>query len=324
MAMSSAAETPIEILVVGEYFCDLIFSGLSEPPRLGADLFAEGLTVTPGGCYNMALALTRLRIPTAWASDFGTDLFSRLVLEQAEIDAIDPRAFNRIAGSLKRVSAAFSGAGERGFISYSENDVRPPDVGLLARLRPRWLLQSFRFDPDWLSFLRQAKASGIKIFSDCRHTDFTLSTPGVRELLTLSEVFSPNEAEALALTGRRDIEGALADLAEICPAIIIKRGPKGASALENGRRLDIAAPDVLVVDTVGAGDAFNAGFIAGVAWGSDFAECVKLAVFCGALSTTGAGNSAVPDAAKLVAYAARQRENTGAKPYQASASHVIS
>ena len=59
--------------MVGEYFCDLIFSGLSGVPKPGAEFFADGLTMRPGGCYTSALALTRLGVASAWAADFGTD-----------------------------------------------------------------------------------------------------------------------------------------------------------------------------------------------------------------------------------------------------------
>jgi len=294
-----------DVLVAGEYFCDLIFSGLGAPPRLGAEVMAEALTVRPGGCYNMAVALTRLGLRTAWATDFGTDLFSRLVLAEAEREGIDSSAFRYVEDSLQRVSAAFSGGGERGFISYSEDAVRPPDFRVLARLRPRWLLQSFRFEPEWLAFMRAARAAGVSILSDCRGGDFDLATPGVEEFLSLSDVFSPNEAEAFALAGCTDIDTALSVLAEITPTVVIKRGALGASAISQGKRLDLAAPQVEVVDTVGAGDAFNAGYLAGLLWESSFAECLRLAVACGSLSTTGAGSSACPSAARLSSFVAR-------------------
>ena len=61
----------VDVLVAGEYYCDLIFSGLDAPPTLGGEVFARGLTVRPGGCYNIALGLTRLGVRTAWACDFG-------------------------------------------------------------------------------------------------------------------------------------------------------------------------------------------------------------------------------------------------------------
>ena len=293
-----------DVLVAGEYFCDLIFSGLPEAPRLGADIFAESLSVMPGGTYNMVLALVRLGLSAPWACDFGTDLFSRLVLEQAERDGIDPMLFNRLDRSVQRVSSAFSRAGERGFISYSETAVVAPDPVVLETAQPKWLLQSFRFDPDWLDFIAAAKARGVKIFGDCRHGDFTLATPGITEFLGFMDVFSPNEAEALALAGTGDIEAALLQLAALTPCVVIKRGAAGASVLARGERFDVPAPAVTVCDTVGAGDAFNAGFLYGAVRRLPLVDCVQLAVACGAISTTGPGSSAVATVDVLSAFLA--------------------
>jgi sugar/nucleoside kinase (ribokinase family) len=226
----------VEVLVACEYFCDLIFAGLNGVPRPGAEYFAGGLTVRPGGGYNMALALTRLGIATGWAVDFGTDLFSRIVLEQSARDHLNPGAFNLLAHDVQRVSAAFTHQGERGFISYSQTEVLPPPVELLDRLKPKWLLQTFRFTPAWLGFLRAARARGIRIFADCAHGEFTLETPSIREFLSLVDIFSPNEAEALALTGRQEVDEALDDLAALVPAVVIKCGSLGASGLTSSTR----------------------------------------------------------------------------------------
>lgn len=293
-----------DVLVAGEYYCDLIFSGLPDVPRLGADMFATGLDVMPGGTYNMVLALTRLGLSAPWACDFGTDLFSRLVLEQAERDGIDPMLFNRLDRPVQRVSSAFSRAGERGFISYSETAIVAPDPVLFEKAQPKWLLQTFRFEADWLDFIAEAKGRGAHIFGDCRHGDFSLSTRTITEFLGLMDVFSPNEAEALALTGAADIEEALSQLATLTPAVVVKRGALGASVLARGERFDVAAPVVTVRDTVGAGDAFNAGFLCGAVARRPLQECVRLAVTCGAISTTGPGSSAVPTAASLADYLA--------------------
>ena len=149
--MSDVSRT--DVLVLGEYYCDLVFTGLDGAPRPGTEVFAAALNVRPGGCYNMALALTRLGVETAWSVDFGTDLFSRLVLDQAARDGVSPVAFNVLGRDVARVSAAFAEGSERGFISYSTAPVVPPETALLDRLRPRWLLQSFRYDAGWLDFL---------------------------------------------------------------------------------------------------------------------------------------------------------------------------
>ena len=294
-----------DVLVAGEYYCDLIFTGLSTSPAYGEEIIASGLTTRPGGCYNMALGLTRLGLRTAWAADFGTDLFSRLVLDSAAADGIDPTAFRQLGRPAAMVSAAFADSRDRGFITYRGTDVMPPDLDLLVRLEPRWLLQSFRYTSEWLRFIWAAKDSGISIFGDCNGDDVTLQCAGVREFIGLCDVFSPNETEALRLTGATSVEAALDALIEVNPAVLIKRGANGVAASIDGRRYDETAPPVDVVDTVGAGDAFAAGYLAGVLWDLPVAERLRAAVACGTLSTTGAGSSATPTAGELNAFVDR-------------------
>ncbi|HVX80914.1 MAG TPA: carbohydrate kinase family protein [Devosiaceae bacterium] len=294
-----------DVLVAGEYYCDLIFSGLAGAPAYGREIVASGLATRPGGCYNMALGLTRLGLRTAWAADFGTDLFSRLVLEAAAADGIDPVAFRQLGRPAEMVSAAFDDRVERGFITYRGADVVPPERGLLERLAPRWLLQTFRYTPDWLAFMRAAREAGALIFGDCNGDEVTLATPGVRDFIALCDVFSPNEPEALRLTGAGSVEAALARLAEINRSVLVKRGAGGVSALVDGQRHEEAAPAVAVVDTVGAGDAFAAGYIAASLSGLPLTERLRHAVACGTLSTTGAGSSASPTAAELKTFAER-------------------
>ncbi|MFC0012464.1 carbohydrate kinase family protein [Devosia nitrariae] len=292
-----------DVLVAGEYFCDLIFSGLGDAPRLGAEHFATGLSIVPGGTYNIALAATRLGLATRWCCDFGSDIFSTHVLDQARIDGLDLRGFRLIDGPLPRVSAAFSGDGERGFISYSAPEPRPPDLSCLRLHRPNWLLQTFRFEPDWIEFVHIARQQGASVFLDCRDGDFTLDTPGVRELLALADVFSPNAEEAMALAGTRDLDRAVALLAERVPVLLVKRGAEGALLVTGKDTTEIAPPSVEVVDTIGAGDAFNAGFVFGMVNGAGLAAATRLAVACGALSTTGTGSRACPTAEELARFA---------------------
>jgi sugar/nucleoside kinase (ribokinase family) len=291
-----------QVLVAGEYYCDLIFSGLDRTPQLGDEVIADALTVRPGGCYNMALGLRRLGIATAWSCDFGTDLFSRLVLDAAISDGIDPVGFRHLERSVQMVSAAFANPTERGFITYRETAVTPPGDDLFARLAPRWLLQSFRFTPAWLDFIRAAKDSGARVFGDCSGDDVTLETAGVRDFIGLCDVFSPNESEALRLTGADSVDAALAALGALGSAILVKRGANGVAASIGGRRHDEAAPAVRVVDTVGAGDAFAAGYIAGALWDQPETDRLRTAVACGTLSTTGPGSSANPTAGEVKAF----------------------
>jgi sugar/nucleoside kinase (ribokinase family) len=253
----------------------------------------------------MAVGLTRLGLRTAWACDFGTDLFSRIVVDAARADGLDPVAFRPLDRPAAMVSAAFADKQERGFITYRGADIVPPDLELIAKLKPRWLLQSFRYSPEWLRFIWAAKDSGVMIFGDCSGEDVTLDTAGVREFVALCDVFSPNEDEALRLTQTNGVEAALTVLASVAPAVLIKRGANGVSASIAGTRYAETAPPVEVADTVGAGDAFAAGYLAAVRWSLPVAEQLRAAVACGTLSTTGAGSSANPTADELKAFVDR-------------------
>lgn len=77
------------------------------------------------------------------------------------------------------------------------------------------------------------------------------------------DVLFANEDEAMLLSGGADLDGAIAKLQPLVSTLIVTRGPAGALAIENGRRVEIpAAPVEKVVDTTGAGDLFAAGFLA--------------------------------------------------------------
>jgi sugar/nucleoside kinase (ribokinase family) len=111
--------------------------------------------------------------------------------------------------------------------------------------------------------------------------------------LAETDVALPNEAEALALTGRTDgdLLKAAQRLAAMTALPVIKRGAAGALAWA-GDPISVPAPTVRPVDTVGAGDSFNAGFLAGRLTGLDLPASLRLAVACGALSTRAAGGTA--------------------------------
>jgi sugar/nucleoside kinase (ribokinase family) len=84
-----------------------------------------------------------------------------------------------------------------------------------------------------------------------------------------------NEDEALQLTGRADLEGALAELRAKVPTLVITRGPGGAIATENGEMISIpASPVSQVVDTTGAGDLFAAGFLTARCKGAPLERCL--------------------------------------------------
>jgi sugar/nucleoside kinase (ribokinase family) len=294
--------SPCDALVLGEYFCDLIFTGLPEPPRLGADLFSRSFEMAPGGSgYILTTALHRLGVQARWIAQFGNDLFSQYVLREAQREGLDSSLFQVYDHPLRSLSASFSFTHDRGFISYwdpfPERDPEP----VIAAQRPRWVVNT-RFDSS--SDCRQAiefiHQHGARAFVDCQYITTTLDEPGLADTLRLVDVFAPNQSEACQLTGDDDPGRSAARLAEFCPLVVVKAGAQGAYAHAGGHAWHAPALPVDVVDTTGAGDAFDAGFLAGLLWGESVETCLRCGNICGGLSVTRCGGaSAAPTLEEL-------------------------
>jgi sugar/nucleoside kinase (ribokinase family) len=120
---------------------------------------------------------------------------------------------------------------------------------------------------------------------------------GFEELLPLVDVFLPNEAEACGVARAPKLEQALGVLDKRVALTVVKRGAQGAAARwgdstrQGSQTLTVESIPVTVVDTVGAGDSFDAGFLYGYLNGWELKKALHLAAICGALSTQSAGGA---------------------------------
>src|SRR5829696_7285229 len=95
-----------DVLLVGDYWYDLIYTDLPRLPELGRELYAGGFDNVAGGPFNYAVALHRLGVRVGWAADFGNDLFSRMVLEAARNEGLDAALFQHHDRPYRRVTSA--------------------------------------------------------------------------------------------------------------------------------------------------------------------------------------------------------------------------
>jgi ribokinase len=151
---------------------------------------------------------------------------------------------------------------------------------LLDKMRPHWFA--------WFDKLHRAK----KTISLDPNWDPDGRWGSVRELLPLVDVFLPNAAEAMAISGERSAKAAGRALSQVCPLVVIKCGEEGAVAFRRGELLDPmmqAALQPHVADTTGAGDSFDAGFLRAWLLGKPIERCLELAVRCGSTSLSALG-----------------------------------
>jgi sugar/nucleoside kinase (ribokinase family) len=294
------ASTPYDVIHYGPYFCDLIFTGLGDLPQLGSEIYGREMQMAPGGAFNTTYALHRLGLKTGWITDFGVDFFSQFVLQKTRELGMDSRFFRIHTHSLCKLSVAFSFHEDRGFISYADSSEPFDLISILETHRPRYfLLGGLEHGAQCLEFARAARNLGVLLAMDCQHRDATLETPGVAETLQAVDIFLPNLCEAERLTGLDGAEAAARRLAQLTPRVVMKLGEQGALAAQGETLLHVPGIRVEVVDTTGAGDSFNAGYLYSALQGHDLETSLKYANLVGGASVTGHGVSQIPTQEQL-------------------------
>jgi sugar/nucleoside kinase (ribokinase family) len=297
--VSDGSDPAFDVVLGGTWYADLIFTGLAEPPQLGAETWASDFAMTPGGTFNVVAAMHRLGLRVGWSTVFGNDGFSAFLLREARTEGLDERLFRVVDRPRRVVTASFSMPHDRGFVSFEE---WPDDVGdaeLITRYDARCYLAG-DFPQPRPDAVRQAIDVRHALYVlDPHFTKATLDLPLVVQTLELADVFVPNESEALQLTGAPSAEQALEILSRHTELVVIKRGSRGAIAMHRGVRSEAPAFACDAIDTTGAGDCFNAGLISGLLAGASLEDALRQANVCAGLSTTALGVTGAPDLAHV-------------------------
>ena len=172
-------------------------------------------------------------------------------------------------------------------------DLKASDIAdnLLSKTRHLHVASYFlqtKLQPDLPALFQRAHSLGLTTSLDTNY-DPSEKWAGFDELLSATDVFLPNKTEALSITRSNDVESAARQLAGKSKLVAIKLGADGAIACAGKEMARSKSILVNVVDTVGAGDSFDSGFIFGYLNNWPLEKSLRLACICGALSTQKAG-----------------------------------
>jgi ribokinase len=284
-----------DVLVVGDANPDLLLRG-DVRPRFGQEeqLLTAADLVLGGSAAITAAGCARLGLRTVLLAAVGDDIFGEVTRKHlAERGVRLVEADNR--GAPTGLTVVLSEPDDRGMLTLPGTipGLRPEDVtdDLIGRARHVHVASLY---------LQPALASGLAgVFARARRLGRTtsLDTNGdpagewasIAEILAHTDVFLPNAAELRAITGVDDPAEAAA---RVGITVVMKDGPRGARAWWPGGETAAAGRPVEVVDTTGAGDSFNAGFLAARLGGRPMAEAVAWAAAAGSLSARAAGGTA--------------------------------
>ena len=283
-----------DIIVAGDFFVDLVFTGLPKLPELGEEVFGTGFEMLPGGSYNTVVAMHRLGLKVGWAADFGNDRFSRFVLDYAENEKLDPSLFVHHNQPLRHITASASFSQDRAFISYSDPEpAMPAAMKKLPFASSRALYIPALYYGRWFNAgLSLLRVKNMSLIMDGNASDVTLkNTPDAAKALQCTDLFLPNAREVRCLTGEQDLEKGIHMLLSLCPLVVVKDGIWGAYACDGSQLIHSPAIPVTPLDTTGAGDCFNAGFIKAWLDQRPLEECLKWGNIVGGLSTLALGGT---------------------------------
>ena len=241
----------LDVLVVGDYCLDLVFTGLKSEPILGKEIVASGFNMTLGGTCNSALAMHRLGLRVAWAADFGNDQFSRFVLDKLNRENFDSRFFIFHQKDIRLLTVSLSYPHERAFIAYyDKGPLLPAAFSAIGKVQSKWIyIPGLVHGPQLDAGLALIKGKKMKIAMDGNYWErLSLKDKSIRKAIENCDVFFANAEEAQSLTGLKDLEKAAAYLGRICPIVGIKAGSLGAYASKDNKVVYFPAIKVKAAD----------------------------------------------------------------------------
>jgi len=290
------------VLVAGDANLDLVLRG-DVIPRFGqAEQLLDAADLVLGSSAGICAAgLARLGVDTAVVARVGADAFGVRTRELLAEAGVGTDAVVEVSGEPTGVSVILSAPGDRAILTLTgalagltADEVLAASAGAThVHVASYFLVPELARElPGVLATLR---ARGLTTSLDT-NWDPAEQWAGVADCLSHLDVLLPNASEALALA--RALGGSPADAVEAAralaargPVVVVKDGAAGGFAVA-GDEL-VRAPGLVldVVDTTGAGDSFDAGFLAAWLDGRPLVEAVRWAAVAGSLSTRGAGGT---------------------------------
>jgi sugar/nucleoside kinase (ribokinase family) len=288
-----------DLLVAGEINPDLILSGNVIPEFGQVEKLVDDAKLAIGSSSVIfACGVARLGLKVAFIGICGDDIFGRFMLDEMQKRDVDVSNVIIRKDGQTGLSVILNNQTDRAILTHLGliADLQASDISdqLLRQTRHLHVASYFlqtKLQPDLPSLFHRARSLGRTTSLDTNY-DPSETWSGFDDLLAVTNVFLPNEKEAISLSGQTNVDLAASRLGSKVETLAIKLGSEGALGVGQGARVRVASIPVNVVDAVGAGDSFDAGFLYGYLNQWSLEKSLRLACVCGALSTQKAGGTA--------------------------------
>ena len=264
-----------DILALGELNVDLLLNRIAGFPEVGKEIFAQDMTLTLGSSTAIFAAnAATLGARVSFVGMIGKDSFGEVVKSM----------------SLMGVK-----------------DIRPEIIREAKHVHVSSIFLQETLHKEIFEIVRMVKDCGATLSMDVQFDPEEKWEFDYKKILPLVDVFMPNEQELMAITRKATVEEAVDVILPYANVTVVKMGTRGSLVISGGKRFQMAAMlNKSVVDAIGAGDSFDAGFISAYVRGKDLAECQRLGNLAGAVNTTAAGGTGAFSSIEAVKEAAQR------------------
>ena len=298
----NASTAKLDVLAVGELNPDFILSGLRDgKPVLGTEQEFSSYYLTLGSSTAITCVLMqRLGLRTAMAACVGDDEYGRFCQAALDAEGVDTRLVDTRADVPTGLTLCLPYPDDRMLLTCKgamtldpSEKVTPAMLGSVRHLHVGSFFLQTGLRPRLPALFAAARDAGVTTSLDTGwDPDEEWLTDDLRTTLALTSVFLPNESEFAALTGEKDVASGMARLLDLgVTAVALKRGAAGASYGDRDRVVDAPAFASRAIDTTGAGDAFNAGYLTAMLKGAPVDERLRIGNACGALTVAAIGGT---------------------------------
>jgi sugar/nucleoside kinase (ribokinase family) len=289
----------LDITIAGEINLDLILYGLPEQMPVERELLASQFSMTLGSssaivAHNLAALGSRV----GFVTKVGDDPLGKIALDRLVAGGVDLSCVVRAEGAASGVTVILPHERGRHILTYlgtiSELRFEDLDLEYLSSARHFHLSSLFlqrALAPRVHDLFREMKSAGLTTSLDTNDDPDDRWEGALDATLPFVDVLLPNEREAMKMARASDLETAVARLSERMQTVVVKMGSRGAIAVQGKKQFSAPAAKVQIVDPVGAGDSFDAGFLHKFVQGSDLPDCLAYGNLCGAFSTTASGGT---------------------------------
>ena len=290
-----------DIAVIGDVNPDLILTGKNIIPEFGqVEKWIDDAELTIGGSAGIfAVGAAKLGLKVTFIGKVGDDHFGHFMKDRMTAQGIDVSGLVIDPSVKTGLSISLSDGNDHAILTFGGSNLllnfQDIDFEIVAQSRHLhsgsfYLLNNIR--QDLAIVYKKAKEMGLSTSIDTNYDPKEKWEDDIFNVLDYTDVFLPNMTELMAISGEKDPDSAIRHLTKNRNLlVVVKNGEDGAFAEKDKVRYSAETIQVKPVDTTGAGDSFDAGFLFGFLNGLGIEKSLRIGCICGALSTLGIGGT---------------------------------